>query len=176
MLEAVRITEDILDRASDFASTTKRNEKMSIRKHDGAFIGAVGAVAVADFYGVALEDQPEYDMIIEMPTRTIRGREVSVDKKISVKTKQRRVGPPAGYYEASVTKESLHVLNPDYFVFVSLYKLEIAYIMGMIEVNEFAEKARFVEEGVIDTTNGYRNRKACYNLAYEELNDKVATA
>ena len=163
MIEAVRITEDILDRARAFASTTQLNEKMSIRKNDGAFIGAVGAVVVADLYGVELEDQPEYDMIVE-------------DKKISVKTKQRRVGPPAGYYEASVTKESLHVLNPDYFVFVSLYKLEIAYIMGMIEVNEFVEKARYVEEGVIDTTNGYRNRKACYNLAYEELNDKVAAA
>ena len=157
MVYEVSITEDILREARYVADGWDKGNEFSSK---GNLIGAVGAVVVADYYGVGLVSHPEYNMRKD-------------GKKIYVKTKQRRKGPPEGYYEASVNRSSMHTLNPDYFVFVSLAELDTAYIMGYIEVNEFISKAHLLEEGAIDPTNGYKNRKACFNIAYDRLNADI---
>jgi|TARA_R100001530_G_scaffold34136_2_gene26677 hypothetical protein len=152
----VEITEDILDRARDVADSWDYNGSGNDLTSSGNLIGAVGALIVADNYGVDLVDHTEYNMIVD-------------GRKIYVKTKQRRAGPPKGYYEASVNRSAMHVLKPDYFVFVSLRELDTAYIMGGIDVGEFISRSRFLAEGVVDPTNGYKNRKDCFNIAYEKL-------
>ena len=168
-MEEIDITPALLDKARQNSRYIVRNKSASIRGGDGAFIGSIGTAIVADYYGVSVVDSEQwtvasYDMVID-------------GDKIEVKTKQRSV-PPKHYYEASVTTQSLHVLDPDYFIFVSLLNLDKAFIMGAIEVNEFYDKATRLSAGDIDPSNNYVVRKDCLNIAYSELGDydKVATA
>ena len=168
-MEEIDITPALLDKARQNSRYIVRNKSASIRGGDGAFIGSIGTAIVADYYGVSVVDSEQwtvaaYDMVID-------------GDKIEVKTKQRSV-PPKHYYEASVTTQSLHVLDPDYFIFVSLLNLDKAFIMGAIEVNEFYDKATRFSAGDIDPSYIYVVRKDCLNIAFSELGDydKVATA
>ena len=168
-MEEIDITPALLDKARQNSRYIVRNKSASIRGGDGAFIGSIGTAIVADYYGVSVVDSEQwtvaaYDMVID-------------GDKIEVKTKQRSV-PPKHYYEASVTTQSLHVLDPDYFIFVSLLNLDKAFIMGAVEVNEFYDKATRLSAGDVDPSNNYVVRKDCLNIAYSELGDydKVATA
>ena len=168
-MEEIDITPALLDKARQNSRYIVRNKSASIRGGDGAFIGSIGTAIVADYYGGSVVDSEQwtvaaYDMVID-------------GDKIEVKTKQRSV-PPKHYYEASVTTQSLHVLDPDYFIFVSLLNLDKAFIMGPIEVIEFYDKATRLSAGDIDPSNNYVVRKDCLNIAYSELGDydKVATA
>ena len=161
----VEITEGMKERAQENSRYIIRNEKASIRGSGGAFVGSLGTLVVADHYGAEIIDTwrtgdyatTVYDMLID-------------GQKIEVKTKQRSV-PPRPFYEASITAQSLQMLDPDYFVFVSLYNLEKAYIMGAIQVDEFMGKATPYMKGEVDPSNNYRVPKDCYSIVYEKLYD-----
>ena len=152
----VEITEDVLTKAKAVA-----NGKFT---DNGNLISAVGAVVVADYYGVDIvenfkSNSVAYDMLVD-------------DKKIYVGTKQTKWdGPPRAYFEASVNKLTLHVSEADYLIFVSLSNFDKAYIMGGMDIDEFLDESSFLPEGAVDPTNGYKNRKDCLNIAYEKLHD-----
>ena len=161
----LRVSETTLGKAREDGNKIIKNDNATIT-YGGIVTGALGTRVVADWLGVELEDSVQYDMI-----------DGWLNKTIEVKTKQRKAAPQP-HYEASVTTQSLHLLNPDIFVFVSLLGHRRAYIMGAIEANEFYEKALPLKQGDYDPSNGYTVKKDCLNIAYSELGDydKVATA
>ena len=63
------------------------------------------------------------------------------------------------------------MIDADYYIFVSLYKQEKAYIMGTMKTDEFLEKSTAYKKGDIDLSNNFKVRINCHNIAYEKLHD-----
>jgi hypothetical protein len=97
-------------------------------------------------------------------------------KTIEVKTKRRTVDPRLNY-EVSIAKTSLHQ-KPEIYAFASItygsksgsgvnvkYKnLKKLWLCGFISSKEFFEKAKFVDKGDVDPSNGFRCHVPMWNL------------
>ena len=152
----VEITDDVQAKAKAIV-----NGKFS---DNGNLISAIGAVVVADYYGV--------DVVEGFKGREATCDMVVGDKKIYVGSKQIKwAGPPRIDFEASVGKSTLGAVEADQYIFVSLSNFDKAYIMGGVDVDEFLDKSTFLPEGTVDPVNGYVNRKNSYNISDETLHD-----
>lgn len=94
--------------------------------------------------------------------------------RVDVKTKFQSVDRiPEGYYEASVTVDSMRQ-NTDYYIFCRIYKntfgeMPHGWVIGSISKNKFLKKARRLAKGEQDGDNGYKVKQDCYNIRYDQL-------
>ena len=173
----VEITEDIVEEAKKYnqyvrgASESTWGNKVSVSE-TGWLVGRIGTLVVANYYDVPLTSIDKTDFVVGGPdTFYSPSYDMLVDGyKIVVKTKTRNV-PPLPHYEASVPGQSIDMIDADYYIFVSLYKQEKAYIMGTMKTDEFLEKSTAYKKGDIDLSNNFKVRINCHNIAYEKLHD-----
>jgi len=144
----------------------------SITNGRGNVAGRLGELALAEYLGVDLADEKDYDMIYK-------------GEKIEVKTKRRTV-KPAGYFDVSIAETSRHQA-PDRYVFLSIeyggvdrsggtgkknkrYNgLKSIWLCGDILASEFFEKGRFLRKGTEDGNNKFRVLRDMYNLQISQL-------
>ena len=137
----------------------------SITNGRGNTAGRLGELALAEYLGVGLADEKDYDLIYN-------------GEKIEVKTKRRTV-KPAEYFDVSVAETSRHQA-PDRYVFISIeyaskkskqyHGLKNIWLCGDIPAKEFFERGRFLRKGAEDGNNKFRVLRDMYNLQINQLN------
>lgn len=129
----------------------------SILSGAGNIAGYVGQDAILAIYSKARStDTYDYDVSIGVST-------------FEVKTKQRTV-KPRPTFECAVP-----LANPnqatDFYMFVSLWNFEKAYLLGYIKRDEFFKLARIQRKGDLDQNNGFVCKADCYSVKVNQLND-----
>lgn len=135
----------------------------SIMRGTGNFDGFVGENALKHFLNIPLTlDQNTYDYDV-----------VFHDLLIDVKSKKTSVTPRPDY-ECSVANFNTRQ-KCTHYVFTRIYyrpehKLpHTTYIMGFMPKDEYYAKARFLQKGQKDGSNGFIVRADCWNLPYSQL-------
>lgn len=132
----------------------------SIREGRGNFVGYLGQIVVASYFGWSEPDTYDFDVIALDGSR------------LDVKTKKRKV-PCKPHYEFSVASYNIEQSCRGY-VPVSAYidrnKRFVLEIMGWIPKDQFLIMATFMKKGTVQPNmkNGVI-RANCYNLQYEKL-------
>ena len=93
---------------------------------------------------------------------------ITVDVKTKIQTVPHE---PKGYYEASVTMDSLGHQHPDWYVFCRIYKKDNAYlygwVLGKISYKKLMEIGRRLKKG--EDQGNMVCRKDCINVRYDQL-------
>lgn len=153
----IAITEEQIEKAKHKAKNLGilRN---SVESGKGNFVGFLGEIVVADYYGWKEENTYDYDVLFK-------------HHKIDVKTKRRTVKPRLDYFATVFdynTKQKC-----DYYFFVSVYNESLAHLMGIIKKQKFYEIASFHQKGDYDITSPpnkpFYFKAPCYNLKYSQL-------
>jgi hypothetical protein len=130
----------------------------SIRGGDGNLIGCLAEIVCADKLGWSLSNTYDYDCVCG-------------EFKIDVKTKERGV-PPRGNYFASVADYNT-TQKCSHYAFCSTIGKGTVFILGIIDKEEFYDKATFFKKGDYDpnssTTDAFYFTADCYNLEYSKL-------
>lgn len=156
----VVITDEMISRAA--AKDREMGElNNSIRNGDGNLCGFLGEeVVLAAWNGSTSQNTYQHDITFE---------EISFE----VKSKDRTVAPLLEY-ESSVAKFNTRQ-RADFYVFTSLLRRKgtkdytKGYVLGIIDKQEYFEKATFLRVGDIDPSNNWKVRADCYNLHYRHL-------
>jgi len=136
----------------------------SITKGKGNVAGRLGELAFASYVGATVEDEKDFDLILE-------------GEKIEVKTKRRTVAPKGGY-EVSVASTSLHQ-NPDRYVFISIqfnrkvgfdyYGLKSIWLCGDMSAKEYIKKSWVWKKGETDESNKFVTLVDMHNMRIDKL-------
>jgi hypothetical protein len=135
----------------------------SIMSGKGNFDGFVGENALKHYLNIPLTlDQNTYDYDV-----------VYQDFLIDVKSKKTSVIPRPDY-ECSVANYNTRQKCTHYVFTRILYHPEkrlpnSIYIMGFLPKEEYYAKARFLQKGQKDGSNGFIVRSDCWNLPYSQL-------
>ena len=132
----------------------------SILQGKGNLAGKIGEEIAISCFGAESIDAYGYDVLMH-------------GRKIEIKTKKRKVSPQLNY-EVSIAKTSVHqALDADTYLFISLTMdgdIPVkGWICGEMPVKEYFNKARFVEKGEYDYTNGFICKTDMYNMRIAEL-------
>ncbi len=145
----------------------------------GNFAGYLGEEAVANYLGVRVSSCDDGDAKFHYDMTW-------ANQKIDVKTKKRGYGVPRLNFDGSL--ETFNTRQKcDSYIFASIsYRNKNYYnpyenprdehrdilaihLCGIINKDEYYNKATFHKKGTIDPTNGYEFRKDRYNLLYSEM-------
>ncbi len=146
--------------------------RRSMRGAAGNEVGAMGELVAMRYLeqaGVLFRDEPQWEYDVWTPHGTI-----------DVKTKERRVVPLPNY-DCTVPKYVEATQHPDWYLFVSLlsdksrgcHRFKRGWVLGSISHTEFWERARVVEAGDFDESNGWAATIACRNLPVSALRPPV---
>ena len=155
-MEEITISLDMIDKAR------KKSDEMgviknSILKGNGSVAGFIGEQIALQVLGGSWENTYDYDLI------TPDGR------KIDVKTKQTSVKPLPDY-DCSIARYNTKQ-KCDAYAFVRVKNnLTIGWYLGMLDKEEYFEKAEFLKKGEIDPSNNYKVRADCHNVKIFQLN------
>ena len=171
-LKKIKLSDEVLNKAKEYSKGKKY--KRSMRGEEGTNIGAIGEY-VAKEYLEALG----MDVLDNRDTESATKYDFLVNgKKVEVKTKDRTV-PPKSFYECSVPLYNHSHQKPDWFVFLSLHRVdtpymkssryEDAYILGASTYEHIQEEGITVMKGEVDESNGWMCRESCINLPIDRL-------
>lgn len=156
-----------------FAYSDKSNyNRHTLRKDNGGrYVGFIGELITIKYLhqnGIKYAWQnrdpsiPNYDFDIN-----INGI------RLEVKTKDRTVDSRL-FYDCSIA--AYQVQDCDYYVFTTLtkdkyleYPYHTAMLCGYLPKSEYMNKSRFLREGHIDPSNGWKVSMDCYNVAIKDL-------
>jgi hypothetical protein len=158
MIHKVDITPEMLVKAND--RDHGAYNKMSFMNGAGNVVGFLGEYMFESICDGA-RHVDEYNHDFEWNGVTI-----------DVKTKSQNVPhQPKGFYEATVTTESLQFQHPDYYVFCRIVKVDGEYkygwVMGGISYNELMRVGRQVKKG--DDEGNMVFKKDGINIRYDQL-------
>ena len=151
----VNITQEMIEKAK--ARDHGAYNSMSFQKGAGNVIGFLGEYMVeAVCPYLTLVD--EYDHDFECNGTTI-----------DVKTKQQNVPyEPKGYYEASVTVESLQFQHPDYYIFCRVHKdLKYGWVLGAISYDQLMKIGKRMVKGQDEGNMVFKSDSI--NVQYDQL-------
>jgi hypothetical protein len=127
----------------------------SIREGEGNFAGFLGEVAA------------EHAIVGARSCNTFNHDLLLNHIRFEVKSKDRNVVPEWNH-EVSIAAYNIKQ-DTDYYVFVSIYNYQQAYILGYITPKEYFEMAHFIPKGAHDSSNGWNVKADCYNLLHFRL-------
>lgn len=163
MLE-IKTTKEQRDAAMKLAAPLIKqyaNNKNSIRKGQGHYIGKLAELVVVDTLKLRHIDTYNAD------TEAILLNGANL--KIEVKAKERNV-PPRGFYNSTVACYNTKQVC-DYYLFCSSLRDEIIYIIGIMQKDEFLKKAIFYKKGDLDpdrpSGTNWVFKADCYNMQYK---------
>ena len=77
------------------------------------------------------------------------------------------------HYECSIAEVN-STQECDYYAFTRVKKdFSISWYLGVMPKNQYFQKAKFLKKGDVDPTNNYTVRASCYNLAIEDLEERI---
>lgn len=128
----------------------------SITSGGGTLASILGEVKAAEYLGAKRENTYDYDLVWN-------------GLKIDVKTKKTTVKIVKLNYEASIADFNT-TQECDMYLFTRVNMItQQVWVIGMIDRDEYYEKARFMKKGTVDPSNNYTVKADCYNLPYSEL-------
>ncbi len=127
----------------------------SIEKGQGNHRGFLGELAVNSLLGGEMNNTYNFDLVLG-------------GVKLEVKSKGCK-SIPYPVYEASLANYNTRQ-ECDWYLFTRvLYDNSMVYFCGMCRKSEYMANSRFMKEGDIDPSNGYRVKADCWNIAYHDL-------
>ena len=171
-LKKIKLSDEVLSKAKEYSKG--KTYKRSMRGEQGTNVGAIGEYVAKDYlegFGLAVSDNrgtetaTQYDFLVN-------------GKSVEVKTKDRTV-PPKSFYECSVPLYNHSHQKPDWFIFLSLHRIdtpymddswyEDAYILGMTTYDFIEKEGITVMKGEVDESNGWMCKESCINLPIDKL-------
>ena len=154
----VEITNEMLVSAREKA-TEMGQLNNSILKGQGSLAGFVGEQVVMQILGGKWENTYDYDINVD-------------NVRVEVKTKQTTV-QPMSHYECSVAAFNIKQ-SCDAYAFVRVLKdFSVGWFLGVMNKDEFFQKAKKLKKGEVDPSNNFTVRADCYNLRIDELGDSL---
>ena len=90
--------------------------------------------------------------------------------KIDVKTKNQNIpADPLGYYEASVTVDSLKFQNPDYYIFCRVHGNSYGWVIGAISYEDLMRNGKKMKKGRDEGNMIFK--KDSINIRYDQLKE-----
>ena len=171
-MKKIKLSDEVLSKAKEYSKG--KTYKRSMRGEEGTNIGAIGEYVAKDYlegFGLAVSDN--------RGTKTATRYDFLVNgKSVEVKTKDRTV-PPKSFYECSVPLYNHSHQKPDWFIFLSLHRIdtpymndsryEDAYILGMTTYDFIEKEGITVMKGEVDESNGWMCKESCINLPIDKL-------
>jgi hypothetical protein len=122
---------------------------------DKLFFSSLAEITLTEFLSAALVNTVEYDLLLGTD-------------RIEVKAKDTTVVPRADY-DGSVAAYNADQ-NCDFYAFMRVIKdRSMTYLCGMVSKANYLERRRFMKEGEIDPSNGFRVRADCWNIYYNQI-------
>jgi hypothetical protein len=144
----VPITQGMNARATDKAKQMPTKWPNGILPEGGNFVGCLGEEIFLMTYPKAVSQNTyKWDVVLQ-------------GYNFEIKTKKRNVEPQMDY-ACSIPYSSTHQ-TPDFYAWVSLQKLEKAFVVGYISRSMFYRKAKFFAEGESEGDNGFHEKKGAY--------------
>tara|TARA_Y100000114_G_C11609540_1_gene254414 strand:- start:181 stop:657 length:477 start_codon:yes stop_codon:yes gene_type:complete len=154
----VKVTNDMFLTAREKAVEVGKLNN-SILNGGGNLAGFIGEQVVLNVLGGEWVNTYQYDLIIN-------------GFKVDVKTKQTSV-KPLPHYECSIAEVN-STQECDYYAFTRVKKdFSISWYLGVMPKNQYFQKAKFLKKGDVDPANNYTVRASCYNLAIEDLEERI---
>lgn len=154
----VNVTNDMFVKAREKAIEVGRLNN-SILNGGGNLAGFIGEQIVLQVLGGDWLNTYEYDLIID-------------GHKVDVKTKQTSV-VPLPHYECSITEYNAKQ-DCDYYAFTRVKKdFSVGWYLGAMKKADYFYKAKYLKKGEVDPSNNYTVRATCYNLAIDQLKERL---
>lgn len=154
----INITDDMLVKAREKAVEMGKLNN-SILNGNGNLAGFIGEQIALFVLGGEWVNTFQYDLIVK-------------GSKVDVKTKQTTV-KPLPHYECSITEYNTNQ-DCDYYAFTRVKKdFSVGWYLGVIKKHHYFKKARYLKKGEVDESNNYTVRATCYNLAIEDLQERL---
>ena len=154
----INVTDEMFVKAREKAIEVGKLNN-SILNGGGNLAGFIGEQIVLQVLGGEWLNTYEYDLFID-------------GYKVDVKTKQTSV-KPLPHYECSITEYNANQ-DCDYYAFTRVKKdFSVGWYLGVMKKHDYFYQAKYLKKGEVGPSNNYTVRATCYNLAIDQLKERL---